>query len=541
MLPNYDPFAQAKGCHIDLDKVEEAFTFLENEIKQIDGSTPGEPFPFQPWQMSIVFNLYGWYRLDGTRRYRKCFIYVPKKNGKSAFTAALILLELKLSKEEWGEIYSAASAQKQTRNVFKHVKGMVQLNERLGENLQIYGGNVGGVKSIVNNETNTVYQCLAADADTVDGAHPTMNVIDELHRHKNGELADVLQKSTAGRMSPLTIITTTADYDRPSDCNALVLYSRRVCENKGDSTKPGYAPEFLPVLYETVPQKYKDDPLYWTRPSVWKACNPNFDVTIKESDFAEMVAEALEMPGKLNSFLRLHLNIVTGQADTWLDMAAWDRCEDRLPIESFYGCECFAGLDLASVSDITAYSLAFRGVDGGIDLFVWQWLPIEVARVKERALSIPFEEWGKSGHIKLTEGDFIDYDQVVADILEINKQFNVKAVHCDSWNAASAYNTLTKAGVNVQSFRQGFISMNWPTKKTEQLIKAGRLRHGGNPCLRWQFSNVAVSQDSAENIKPDKKKSEQKIDGAVASIMAIAGWWPFQEEPELEEPCLLFI
>lgn len=544
-LPNYDPFLQAEDCYIDTARLEERLKYLENHIKQTDGKNPGCAFPFQPWQLSIVCNLYGWYRQDESRRYRKCFIYVPKKNGKSAFTAALICLELKLSEELNGEIYSAAAAQKQTNNVFKHVKGMVILDNELGADLQVYGGNAGIIKKIVNERTGTEYKCLAADAGTVDGLHPTLNVIDELHRHRNAELSEVLEKSTAARVSPLTIITTTADYDRKSLCNDTLYRARRICENDGDLNKPGYAPEFLPVVYEIRADDYHDDPAdskpYWQRQEVWRKANPNLNVTVSTDNFKEMVREAIDMPSQLNNFLRLHLNVIVGQAISWLDMQAYDRCKPRPELSTYNGHWGYAGLDMSSTKDITAYTLSFKNTDNGIDTYGWYWIPEETAYNYERQLDIPFSRWAEDGYITLTSGNYIDDELVQDSIIEINKEFDVKEIMTDPWNAASTINRLTKEGQNPVEFRQGYKSFNWPTKKLEQLVLSGNFRHGDNPVLRWMFSNVIVTHDAGNNIKPDKSKSEQKIDGAVAAIMSIAPHFPAEDEEEKCKPSIFLI
>lgn len=537
LLPNYNPFLHAEDCYIDLEIIERKFQIWENHIKQIDGKEAGRPFPLADWQWSVLFNLYGWRRPDGRRRYNKVFIYVPKKNGKSAWTAGIIVVEIVDPEEASGEIYSAAAAQKQTNNVFKHVKGMVLKDEWIGENLRVYGGNVGGTKSVVNEENDCTYKCLAADAGTVDGLHPTLNVIDELHRHKNAELSEVLDKSTSGRFSPLTIYTTTADEDRPSECNNMLRYARSVCANLGDPNQPGYAPNFLPVVYEVNPADYKDDKLFWTREEVWRKANPNLGKTVTVDQFKEMTREALEIPSKLNNFLRLHLNIVTGQGESWMDMTKYDACKARNPLDFHKGNNCYAALDMSSTTDITAYGLSFKVNDDEIDHYGWYWIPEDKALYYEKQLGIPFSQWRDAGYVEFIPGDYVDDEVVYSRIQEINEGFQVDKIMLDEWNALGIINRMIKDGVKVEAFRQGYKSMNYPMKQTEKLVKAGKFRHGDNPCLRWQFSNVVFTTDDAENIKPSKKKSEQKIDGAVVAIMSIAPHFPMEDEQE-QTPCI---
>jgi phage terminase large subunit-like protein len=256
------------------------------------------------------------------------FLYVGKKNGKSSFSAALILLVMATDQEQGAEVYSAASTQKQAGLVFDHAAGMVRQEPRLKRRLQVYGDRGGSVaKSIVDYETMSSYKCLASDADSADGVNPHLNVIDEVHRHRTGELMDVLVRSTSTRRQPLTIYTTTADYNRPSACNDLRKYALSVRENDGDAAKLGHDPAFLPVVYEAT---IEDDP---GARETWLKANPGLGLVKSEEAMAKAYREAREIPSKLNSFLRLDLNIVTDVDEAWLDMAAWDGCAGEHEIE----------------------------------------------------------------------------------------------------------------------------------------------------------------------------------------------------------------
>jgi phage terminase large subunit-like protein len=471
--------------------------------------------------------VYGWKKPDGTRRYSEVFIYVPKKNGKSAFTAGWILLEMKYGKEEGADFFSAASSRDQTRNVFDHAQGMVKMDDELGCDMTVYGGQAGNIKSIVHADRENVYRCLAADGDRVDGVNPYMNVIDELHRHKNQNLTDILELSTASRAEPLNIFTTTADYDRPSMCNDKLKFARSVCANKGDKSKPGYAPFFLPCVYEIHPEDYKGDPNWWTRRDVWEKVNPSFGATVTAEFFEKEVMKCLETPSRLNNFLRLNLNVCVGQSEHFINMPRYDVCKQ--PQEHKQGAHCYGGLDLASKHDLTAFALAFKSGDS-VDVKVWHWLPKDVADAKEREGDIPYSQWEKDGFIELTPGDYIDDTYISHRIVEICKQYKCEYVNIDPFRAATIVNTLSNEGMRVFDYAQGFKQMNDITETLEKLVLSGDFRHGDNPVLRWQMSNLTVERNSYGHIRPSKKNADSKIDGCVAVLMAMAPWFPRDDE-----------
>lgn len=513
-LPGYDPFAQAGECRFDADAAWRAVEFFRTQIKHVKGERAGKSFALERWQTALVANLLGWILPDGTRRYRECLLYVPKKNGKTAWAAGLLLYMLTEDGEQGAEIYSAASSREQASLVFSHATGMVKQNPRLRKLLKLYGDKGGSqMRSILFEEQLSSYRCLAADVNTVDGANPHFSVIDELHRHKSPDLANLLQASTGARRQPLTLYTTTADYNRPSLCNTMLAYAKSVRENDGDTEKPGYDPAFLPVVFETP----KDAD--WQKPEVWRAANPNLDVTISEEFVRRECQKAMESPTKLNDFLRLRLNIVTDADVAWLTMAAWDACAAPVDLGELEGAACWAGLDMASTSDLTAFVLLFP--EHGNALLPFFWVPGASARKRERLDRVPYLSWIAGGLVEQTGGNVTDYDVVRARINEIGKRFNVREIAIDRWNSTQLQTQLIGDGFEVVPFGQGFASMAAPTKEFERLMLECNLRHGGNPVLRWMAGNVMVESDAAGNIKPSKKKSVEKIDGIVAGIMAL--------------------
>jgi len=256
----------------------------------------------------------------------------------------------------------------------------------------------------------------------------------------------------------------------------------------------------------------------WTEPTVWRKANPSFGCTMNAEQFAEDCREAQESPAKENSFRRYRLNQWTEQETRWLSLEKWDACNAALA--ELAGRECFGGLDLSTTTDISAFVLVFPG-DEGFEVLPFFWVPQEGARLRERRDRVPYVQWIKQQLIESTPGEVIDYDRVRAKINELGKRFNIREIAIDRWNATQLAGQLEGDGFEIVAFGQGYASMNYPTKKLEELVISRKLAHAGHPVLRWMAGNVAIEKDAADNWKPSKKRSPERIDGIVALIMAI--------------------
>lgn len=517
LLPGFDPTRQAVGCTFDIESAVRPVEFFHEVLRHPKGRDAGNPFHLQPWQQSLLMNLFGWKRADGSRRFRVVWLYVPKKNGKSAFAGGIALYTLLLDGELGAELYSAASAKDQAALVFSYASGMVALEPAIKRELQVYGGADGGTRKVlVHPSTMSSYKVLASDGDTVDGANVHLAIIDEVHRHKKPDLADILRKSTGARRQPIVIYTTTADYDRPSLCNDMLAYARTVRDNPGDPSRPGYDPSFLPAIYE-APRDCA-----WDDPETWRAVNPNLGVTVTEDFLRDEARRAKEMPRELNNFLRLHLNIVTETDVTWLDMTRWDEGAGTETFEELAkrmrGQRCYAGLDLSSTTDLTAFVLWFP--DHGVVLPHF-WVPGDGAKRREDRDHVPYSTWHRQGFIRFTEGDVVDYATVRKDIVELSQHYRIEEVAFDRWGSMQLVTDLQGDGLEVIAFGQGFGSMSAPSKELEALVLKRGVHHAGHPVMRWCAQNAVVETDPAGSIKPSKRKSNERIDGIVALCMAI--------------------
>lgn len=537
-IPGYDPRDQAGDCWFDADAAANAIAFIQEVIKLAKGTrdrAAGTPFLLEPWQKAIVAMLFGWKRPDGSRRYRECFIYVAKKNGKSAFVSALLLFVLIMDCEPGAELYSAAASREQAALIFDHVVGMIRQEPELARRLTVYGAKGGSQqKSVVYAELGSAYKCLSADANTSDGVNPHFVAIDEVHRHADPELAEVLQKSTAARRQPLVLYTTTADYNRPSLCNTMLKRARQVRDNKGDPDRLGYDPGFLPVVYEA---SKTDD---YTDPATWRKANPNLGVTVMEDFLAREAKKAQETPSELNNFLRLHLNIVTDADEAWLRGDRWQKCaglrEGETPeqwrarkLAELRGRRCFLGMDLSSKIDLTAIVQIFRpdadDPRGRWVIIPHFWVPAVTATEKEKADRVPYAAWARAGFVTLTDGDEIDSQTIRKAINRIDGETPIQEIGFDKWNSTELNRQLAEEDGfegRLWEVRQGSITLSDPMKEFEAMVMSGRLEHGANPAMDWMIGNLCVKRDDNGNIQPSKKKSTNKIDGPVATFTGMA-------------------
>jgi phage terminase large subunit-like protein len=498
-----DERAVLAGYEFDIKAAERVRKFLRQFIRHSKGDWAGKPFELLDWQwQTIIAPLFGWMRPDGTRRYRRGYIEVPKKNGKSCLFSGISLYLLIADKEKGAEIYSAAVDRDQASIVYNEAANMVQASPTLSARLQT----VRSTKRIVCHRTHSLYRALSADVPAKEGLNAHAVLIDELHAQKSRELWDTLRYAGASRRQPLNLSITTAGYDRHSICWEQHEYAERVLDGTIEDLS------FFAYISAAGPE---DD---WTDPAVWQSANPSLGITISVDQFAEDCREAQESPAKENSFRRYRLNQWTEQDVRWLNMEKWDACAAALP--DLDGRKCFAGLDLSSTTDISALVLVFL-VDDIYRVLPFFFVPEEGARLRERRDHVPYTQWIRQGLIRATPGEVVDYEVIRRKINELGQRYEIREIALDRWNATQLATQLTDDGFEMVAFGQGYASMNAPTKKLEELVLSGKIAHGGNPVLRWMAGNVSLEKDAADNWKPSKKKSVERIDGIVAMIMGI--------------------
>lgn len=493
------------GFWFDEPAASLAVEFCAKYLTHVKGEWSGRPLTLEAWESDFVRNLFGWKRPDGSRKYRKALLFIARKNGKTLLGAAIALYLLFADKEPGAEIYSVAADRDQAAIMFDTAKMMVEGNPSLVSRCEVYR------RAIVVPATGSAYHVLSADAPSKHGKNAHGVLFDELHAQSNRELYDVMKTSQGARKQPLFLMFTTAGYDRKSVCWEEYEYACKVRDGiLEDDT-------YLPVIFEAGPDED------WTDPEIWKKANPNLGISPKLEFLVDECNRAKESAAYQNTFRRLYLNQWTEQETRWIDIDKWEACNLTFNPLELRGRRCIIGLDLASTTDIAASCLLFPPDDlDGVYLAMWRfWVPEDNMRRRSLKDRVPYVEWHKAGLLSATEGNVIDQNFIKAQLIEDCETYDVQEIAYDRWNATKLVTELLDEGLPMVPVGQGFQSMAAPTAEWEKLILGKRLAHNGNPVAKWMMSNVAVRQDPAGNLKPDKSKSTEKIDGIVAGIMAL--------------------
>lgn len=497
----------AKGSHYDKAKADHAVAFIEC-LKHTKGKWAGKPFILLPWQEQIIRDIFGTVKADGNRQFRTAYIEIPKKNGKSELAAAVALYLLFGDGEASPEVYGAAADRQQASIVFDVAKVMTELNPALMKRCKLLGAS----KKILNNQNNGFYQVLSAEVGTKHGLNVSGLVFDELHTQPNRKLYDVLTKGSGdAREQPLYFLITTAGNDINSICYELHQKAKDVLSGKKND------PTFYPVIYGA---EMDDD---WTDPKVWKKANPSLGETIKLEAVQAACKEAMDNPAEENVFRQLRLDQWVKQSIRWMPMDKWDACSFPVDEYELEGRVCYGGLDLSSTTDITAFVLVFPPIDEDdrYQVLPYFWVPEDTLDLRVRRDHVPYDSWEKQGYVMTTEGNVIHYGFIENFIEELGTRYNIREIAFDRWGAVQMVQNLEGMGFTVVPFGQGFKDMSPPTKELLKLVLEQKIAHGGNPVLRWMMDNIMIRQDPAGNIKADKEKSTEKIDGCIATIMAL--------------------
>lgn len=500
--------APMRGLYFDEEAADHALDFYKF-LKHSKGEWAGCAFELSPWQQFIVGSLFGWIKKDGTRRFRIGYTEVPRKNGKSTLASGIGNYLFIADGEPGAEVYSAATKRDQAKIVWEEASRMVKASPDLSKRVKVYPG-----KGNMNFPAMaSKFEPLGADADTMDGLNIHGAIIDEFHAHRTRDVWDVLETATGARRQPLIFVITTAGTDQASVCYELHDYAIQVL--KGTITD-----DTLFAYIATIDEG--DD---WTDPKVWAKANPNLGVSVKLDDLKRKCDKARQLPSAQNAFLRLHLNVWTQQVDRWIPLELWDEQAGYSIDEArLVGRTCYGGLDLASVNDITAWVMVFPDEKDPelIDVLCRFWVPEARIYDPQNKYRSQYQAWAKKGYLIATPGDAVDYGFIKAQVLADAEKFNLVDMNIDRlFQGAQVAMDLQEEGIQVAAMGQGFFSMAAPMKEFERKLLLRKIHHGGNPVLRWMADNVAVKQDPAGNLKPDKAKSQGKIDGIVALVMAL--------------------
>ena len=497
----------AKDSVYDKELADYAVNFIEC-LCHTKGTWAGKPFKLLDWQEQIIRDLFGIIKPNGYRQFNTAYVEIPKKNGKSELAAAIALLLCCGDGEQRAEIYGCAADRGQATIVFDVAADMVRMCPALNKRCKI----LASQKRILYLPTNSFYQVLSAEAYSKHGFNIHGVVFDELHTQPNRKLFDVMTKGSGdARMQPLYFLITTAGTDTNSICYETHQKAVDIIEGrKKDST-------FYPVIYGAG----NDED--WTDPKVWKKANPSLGETIGMDKVKAACESARQNPGEENSFRQLRLNQWVKQAVRWMPMEKWDACAFPVDPEDLEGRVCYGGLDLSSTTDLTSFCLVFPPEDEDDRYYVlpYFWLPEETLPLRVNRDHVPYDVWERQGYIQTTEGNVVHYGFIEKFIEHLGELYNIREIAFDRWGAVQMVQNLEGMGFTVVPMGQGFASMSPPTKELMKLTLEKRIAHGGHPVLRWNMDNIFIRTDPAGNIKADKAKSTEKIDGAIACIMAL--------------------
>jgi phage terminase large subunit-like protein len=505
--PLFHTYDQPKpeGAYFDGQAADDAVAFIEG-LHHFQGVFAGHPLLLLPWQSRFVRELFGWKRADGSRLYRTAYLEVPRKAGKSTLASAIGLYLAYGDAEAGPQVYFAAADKDQAKVCYKAARVMAELTPSLASATVFY--NSTSEMHLVHNPGGII-KALSSDAAKQYGLNIHGLVFDELMTQKSREMWDALTTSQGARRQPLVIAISTAGWNRNSICYEQHEYARKIAA--GEENDPTY----LGVVYSV------DETTDWREEEAWVQANPSLGYTVPMDYYREHASKAEALPTYQNTFRTLLLSQWVGQETRFIPMDQWDLQAEKPTIED--GSACFAGLDLASTTDLASFVLVFPGVDGRVLTVPTFFMPADNVRERGMRDGVPYETWVQQGLIVATPGNVIDYAYIKDTIRHAAERYDLKDVSYDRWGAIQLAQELESEGIKMVQMGQGFASMSPPTKELLRLVLEQKLVHGGNPVLRWNAENTAAKLDEAGNVKPDKAKSSARIDGLVATVMALDG------------------
>lgn len=484
---------------------DRAIEFFEKFLRLPDlKDEAGEPRPFllSPWQAFIIGSLFGWKRANGYRRFRYAYIETGKGSGKSPLLAGIGLFGLVMDGEQSAEIYSAAVSREQAQIVYRDAENMVAASPELKKRV------FQSVNNLVYKSTRSWLRPLSSEHRGLDGKRPHMGLIDELHEHPSPLVVTKIRAGAKGRKQPLFVEITNSGYDRTSICFQHHEQGRRILEGTIDNDST-FA--YICALDEG------DDPL--NDPTCWIKTNPNLGVSIQPDYLAEQVQIAKSVPAEMNTVLRLNFCVWTQTHSRFFDMKDWHACDSVIEDDELVGVPCYAAFDLGQSDDLSAEARIWLLDDGRVAVRMRYWTPESaVETFKNR----PYEEWQRAGVLEVTDGNITDFDVVEEAIGD--DCLAAGAIECryDKRFAQQMALHLQGRGITMVDQPQGF-QLNEALRFLSDIVVERRLCHGGDPILGWMAANTVVKHGRHGEIRPDKEKAPDKIDGIVALVMAIAG------------------
>ena len=524
--------------YFDEDEAKRPITFIQSLV-HTKGEWANTNIVLEAWEQFIIASIFGWRRKENKlRRFKKAYIQVSRKNGKTTFASGIgnYCFFSDSPKEAGVEIYYIATKKEQAKIAWSESERQIRKAKALNKEAITYKQTSTIIK---RKDTASKSKPLGKDSSTEDGLNPHLVIVDEYHAHPDNELLNVLESGMGARRQALTFIITTAGFDKTSVCYNEYEYAKQILNNSLTND------EYFAIIYE--PDDIKD---IWIFLSEYKErvnnnevvveqeelineiifkANPNINISVKDTYLKSRLLEGLDKPIQRTDILTKNLNVWTQANEVWISSERWIKSykHQNIDIAKLKGKKACIGLDLATTRDIAAYTLCFDSVDNGVYILLPRFfMPEYNIRKRSKEDRVPYELWASQGLITLTNGDIIDFDIIETSILKDAKDFEIIEIAYDPWKAIEIVTHLENEGFKMTQVRQSFAvgGLSEGTSLFEKTIDEHKLLHGNNPVLNWMISCCEVKTDGRDNylpIKPDRRKSYKRIDGVVASIMAL--------------------
>lgn len=504
--------------------------FIETYCRYPEGPKAGKLMKLDPWQKEeIVYPTFGWKERGSDtgngdlRRYRRVFVGIPRKNAKSTLIAAMSLSIMLQDGEIRAQLYALASNKDQANCVYRPFKSMVEMEPRLQKLVDV-------TKNGANYERNGSFMEVLSSTDGKHGLNTHAVLIDELHEFLQPRQVNALEALTSSMLSrsqPLEFVMTTAGYNTGSVCYSEWQYCLKV--KRGEVIDD----LLLPVIYAA------DEGDDWHDPKVWAKANPGLGSILTLKNFKIEYMKAVNDPRKLNTFLRLHLNIWTHAEERWMTDAQWmDAARDVDP-EKMKGLPCWVGFDLAATRDLNAMAMLWW--DEGADrlyLRVFCWVNREVAVNRDTGGGVDYLDFEREGVLSVTPGNVADHERITMDAMSMMEGHVVSKVAYDRAHASYVVPRLVQEGYECEQFNQRMLDVSLPIKEFDRAVARGKIVHDGSRMMRWQMGCVELARDNSDNVKIIKgNKNRGRVDGVMAAVMAFGQWYHDtlkEDEPDIE-------
>jgi phage terminase large subunit-like protein len=503
----------------DEKEATRAVNFIERKLKHWEGSFAGNPLLLEDWQKFIVMQIFGWRTSTGKRRVRSVYIQIARKNGKTSFLAAIILYHVFADRENTPQVLVGANNEDQAKICVNSVGRMIQQSHEFedllsDESVKLYHYK-SNIVEVEYPERRAVVKAMSKNPETKDGFNPSLGGVDEYHEAKDDKLLNVIESGQGSRPNPLLIVITTAGFDKDGPCYSKLRESSIQILNGTIEDD-----HHLAFIYEQDEEDQTGDE------STWPKSNPNLGVSVSIEFLRSRYKKALNEGGtKMVDFLTKNLNKWVDAPEVWIATEVWNACRHKGTVDDLAGKVCYGGLDLARTVDLNAFVLWFPGEIHTVLPFFW----IPESKIENNNDRVDYRKWVEQGHIFKTSGSVADYKQIAADIKRIISAYDFKSLSFDRYlTGHGVLADLLDEGIQCHDLPQNIVTLNMPTKELERIVTSGKLEHFGNPVLTWMMGNTLLARDTSGNVKPDKGKTEKKIDGVSAMINALAEFKTFE-------------